>query len=396
MKSDVSKLIRFTLGLYALISLYTLSQYLFSHFASQGVPGKHLGGDFVNYWVAAKTGLSGTLAPLFDPHNYANYAQTLWPDGVKPPDFERLNFSYPPHTAILLSGFGLFSYVPAWIIFTLSGLLCFILASRHFVQGRTWLLLAAFAPAGMACITAGQNGFFSAALLIGGLGYLRQKPVLAGILFGLLTFKPQFGVLLVIALLCRRDWTAILSASVTTIILIGLSIGIYGTSPWHSFIVETLPYQQHLLNIRMGLFDHMVPSLYKAVINLGGPVILARFLQGLLMLACLVATIKVFLQRDLNFDLQICFLLTATVLFTPYVAIYDLLILSVATIIFGFTLFRQGKFGRGPFYLTGAVLMLPIAHVTLSTLGMPIGSLVIIALALAIWGELHRQPHLAA
>jgi len=47
------------------------------------------------------------------------------------------------------------------------------------------------APAAMVNIYVGQNGFFTAALMIAGLLSLERRPVLAGILFGLRTIKPQ-------------------------------------------------------------------------------------------------------------------------------------------------------------------------------------------------------------
>ena len=63
---------------------------------------------------------------------------------------------------------------------------------------RTWLgrlVLLALAPAVVANIGFGQTGFVLASLMIAGLVNLDRRPVLAGIMFGLLTIKPHFGVL---------------------------------------------------------------------------------------------------------------------------------------------------------------------------------------------------------
>ena len=63
------------------------------------------------------------------------------------------------------------------------------------------LLIAAAFPAVFVNIGHGQNGFLTAALLGGALHLLDRRPWLAGVLFGCLAYKPQFGVLIPFALL---------------------------------------------------------------------------------------------------------------------------------------------------------------------------------------------------
>ena len=77
----------------------------------------------------------------------------------------------------------------------------------------------------------GQNGAFTAALLVGGLLAAPKRPILAGVLFGLLTVKPQLGILIPFCLLASRNWRAFASAAVTTVTLVlltGLAFG-FGT-----------------------------------------------------------------------------------------------------------------------------------------------------------------------
>jgi hypothetical protein len=61
-------------------------------------------------------------------------------------------------------------------------------------------LAAASLPAVFINIAHGHNGFLTAALFGGGLLLLERREMLAGILFGLLCYKPQFGVLIPLAL----------------------------------------------------------------------------------------------------------------------------------------------------------------------------------------------------
>src|SRR3546814_9364438 len=53
--------------------------------------------------------------------------------------------------------------------------------------------------------------------------WLDEHPQRAGIIFGIMTFKPHLGVLIALALLVRREWTAIGYAAATTAVLAVLS-----------------------------------------------------------------------------------------------------------------------------------------------------------------------------
>ena len=56
----------------------------------------------------------------------------------------------------------------------------------------------------LANITHGHNGFLTAALFGSGLPLLPTRPVHAGALLGLLAYKPQYGLLIPLALAARR------------------------------------------------------------------------------------------------------------------------------------------------------------------------------------------------
>src|SRR6185437_7428179 len=51
----------------------------------------------------------------------------------------------------------------------------------------------------------------------------RRRPVLSGILFGLLAYKPQFGLLIPVALLMAGQWRAISAAALTVIALMAVT-----------------------------------------------------------------------------------------------------------------------------------------------------------------------------
>ena len=108
---------------------------------------------------------------------------------------------------------------------------------------RKRMLFVAVAPCVIVCIFFGQNGFFTSALLIGGLLYLDRRPILAGVLFGILTVKPQLGLLLPMVLLLERRWLTIASAVVTTGILVALTSMLFGWHIWIEFWQKVVPQQ---------------------------------------------------------------------------------------------------------------------------------------------------------
>src|SRR5262249_58502072 len=97
-----------------------------------------------------------------------------------------------------------------WIGTTLTAYLAAVRAilgsSRHLV------LFAAFAPVFLEIVT-GQNAFLTAALIGAATYFLERRPILAGLLFGALCYKPHFGLLIPFALTARGRWPSCGAAS---------------------------------------------------------------------------------------------------------------------------------------------------------------------------------------
>ena len=77
-----------------------------------------------------------------------------------------------------------------------------------------WRTILAF-PAVLMTAGHGQNAFLSAALLSTGAIWLAARPILAGVAFGLLAFKPHLGLMIPVALAAAGRWKTIASATVT-------------------------------------------------------------------------------------------------------------------------------------------------------------------------------------
>jgi hypothetical protein len=77
-------------------------------------------------------------------------------------------------------------------------------------------------------------------LLLGGIRMLERRPLIAGILFGLTSFKPQFALLIPLALIAAAQWRCLLAAVVTVAALVLVSAWLFGTGTWFAWI-EGLP-----------------------------------------------------------------------------------------------------------------------------------------------------------
>ena len=117
------------------------------------------------------------------------------------------------------------------------------------VLGVLGVLGVIVAPASTASIAAGQSGFLAAALITAGVRLAGSRPVLGGILLGILSYTPQLGFLVPIALAAAGFWPAFLAASVTAIGLAVVATFAFGWAIWPAWI-STLPVYAEILTGR--------------------------------------------------------------------------------------------------------------------------------------------------
>ena len=111
---------------------------------------------------------------------------------------------------------------------------------------RDSLWLAIAFPGALVNLTNGQNGFLTLALLGAALLTLERRPILAGVLFGLMSYKPQYGLLVPIFLIATGRWRAIAAASVTVALLAALSFAMFGAQTWQAFFAS-IAFTRHVV-----------------------------------------------------------------------------------------------------------------------------------------------------
>jgi arabinofuranan 3-O-arabinosyltransferase len=177
-------------------------------------------------------------------------------------------------------------------------------------------------------VTAGQNGFLTAALIGGTLALLERQPVLAGFCLGLLTYKPQFGLLFPLVLIADRRWLTIVVAAAAAIALAVLSWPAFGSASWEAFL-HWMPITSRVV-LTEGQADwSRLQSLFGLVRALGGSAQLAWMVQVIGSIAVAAAIVYLWRSRA-AFDLKAAALAAGTLVVTPYLYMYDLVVLAVA------------------------------------------------------------------
>jgi alpha-1,2-mannosyltransferase len=185
--------------------------------------GYLVGRDFANTWVGAQLALTGHPQTYFAADAYnrllaekfgASYPLHIW--------------SYPPHVLLFTWPLALIPYMAAYILYCALGLAVYLAVTSAGGRRLDHLVLLAIAPAVIVNIWCGQNGFFVAALLAGGLMVLDRRPILAGLLFGMLSIKPQLGILLPLMLALTGRWRTVLAAATTVLLLVTVASFVFG------------------------------------------------------------------------------------------------------------------------------------------------------------------------
>jgi alpha-1,2-mannosyltransferase len=203
-----------------------------------------------------------------------------------------------------------------------------------------WLLLAVAFPAVLVNIGHGQNGFLTAALLGGALTILDRRPLSAGIIFGLLAYKPQFGLMIPIVLAASGRWRTFAVAAAAVAVLTAASTAAFGPHVWQAFFDSTR-------FTRLVVLEQGDPGWYKMQSVFawarmwGASIPLAYALQGALIVGLIAALIWLW-RGAVPYPLKAAALCLATILATPFTFDYDMMVLAPAIAFFAADGFVRG------------------------------------------------------
>jgi arabinofuranan 3-O-arabinosyltransferase len=364
----------------------------FSHWWIWDPNGLGIPTDFVNVWAAGQLVLEGHPALAWDWDVQRQIELALLRQEF--PGY--FAWHYPPPFLFVAAFLAQFPYTVAFMGWVFASLVPYLAMMRAIVGRAFGLMLAVGFPMVLSNALVGQNGFLTAALIGGTLYLMPTRPVLSGICLGLLTYKPQYGLLFPLVLIAASQWTTFFTAGTVAVVMAFVSWLAFGTESWQAFFHWMPMFSQAFLSEGKATWWKL-QSVLSLVRYLGGPEQLAWTLQWIVTGSVAVGLITMWRSR-VDYSLKAAALAVGTMLTTPYLFMYDMVVLAIP-VAYLIRLGLEGGFRAYELPALGCALALIMSFMFL---GQPVGlfaNLIVAGLILrraGPWWRGERTPSLAA
>jgi hypothetical protein len=333
-----------------------------------------VGRDFLNFWMYGRAALTPEPSRFYDILEYHRALEALLG-----PNYPGQNWSYPPSIFFLAAPFGQLSYLQALLVWTALGAALFIGVMRAHIGDNHLRLALVLSPAAILCVVSGQSSLITAAILVTIFFWLDRRPIAAGILIGLLTLKPQLGILFPVMLIASGRWRVFGSAAATALVLAGATALVFGPQVWVDFVTKALAANNLVLADPERIATPFYPTVFMNLrgIDLPYPAAMAVQLCFSGLAGAAVAWAFRF-RRDADPLLLMALFLACAVCGVPYLLSYDTLALTFAALLL---LARHDLDPTGR-RLVQLVYWLPLLQVGLGNLHVPGPALIAPAFAI--------------
>ena len=327
----------------AAILLASVAGFLYLVVTANGLvdtQGRPLGTDFSSFYAAGTYVLDGDPEAPFDIARQQAREQDIF--GAATPLY---SWFYPPFFLAVAALLALMPYGLALAVWQAVTLGLYVLAiwailipvrrpsaaglapPGRLTDDHLWLLVALGFPAVLINIGHGQNGFLTAALLGAALLKLNRQPLLAGVLFGLLAYKPQFGLMIPIALAAGGRWRTFAAAAATVAALVVATTLAFGPQVWSAFFDSA---RLARLAVEQGGVDwYKMQSVFAWARMWHAPIPVAYALQSAVIVAMGGALAWLWHGRA-SYPVKAAALCLAAIPATPFAADYDMMVLAPA------------------------------------------------------------------
>jgi arabinofuranan 3-O-arabinosyltransferase len=280
--------------------------------------------DFVNVWSAGRLVLDGHPASAYD-WDIQKQVQVA----VLGQSYDG-NFAwhYPPPFLFVAAVLAHFPYAVAFVGWAAVSLVPYLAVMRAIVGRSFGLLLGLAFPVVFTNTLVGQNGFLTASLIGGTLSLMPSRPVLSGICLGLLSYKPQYGLLFPLALIAASQWKVFFTAGAVAISMASLSWLAFGTESWQAFFHWMPMFSQAFLTEGRAPWGKM-QSIFALVRYFGGTEQLAWVFQWIMSGVVAILLALMWRSRGISYLLKAAGLAAGALLVTPYLFLYDLMVLAI-------------------------------------------------------------------
>lgn len=285
--------------------------------------------DFTNLWMGGRLALTQPLEAVFSPETFREAMRAMFGQTV-----DQAEWSYPPTILLVGAPLAFMPLMVAYGLFSIGGLIALMLVCRMAGLSKSMCLLVAVSPPVLFNGVFGQNGSWTTAFLIGGLILSDRRPMLAGLLIGLLTMKPHLGLLVPLCLVAAGHWRAFGWACVFSLAIAGLTTAVFGAESWILFLTETRPLMQAILEIPWGSEDYQmnVVTVFHLARALGAGVEAAYAVQAVATGCAAVAAWRLWRAPGADPLLRAATTALLTLIASPYGWNYDTIPLAVALV----------------------------------------------------------------
>lgn len=343
-----------------------------------------VGRDFLNFWMYGRAAWITDPGQFYDPQVYQHALSVLL--GANYPG---QNWSYPPSILFVAAPFGRLSYLPALLCWTIASLAIFVWVAARRLNRRRLLIPILLSPAAIFCLLSGQSSLLTAAMLLAIFAYLDRRPLLAGLLIGVLTLKPQLGLLLPVMLAASGRWRVFWIAAITTLAIAALTAAVFGPETWTDFILMGLPVQNLVLADPARIATSFHATIFMNVYGAGAGYQIAMIVQACFSAFAIVAVFFAFrFRRDSDPFLLTALFLACSICVVPYLLSYDTLPMTCLAVM----LLASDKLDTSGQILTKLMYWLPLIQMVLGQFHIPGPALVPPAFAIYALMRLTDRP----
>ena len=376
-----------------IFNLSMLQSGLVSHWWIFDENGLGIPTDFVNVWSAGRLVLDGHPELAYD-WELQKQVQVA----VLGQSYEG-NFAwhYPPPFLFIAGVLAHFPYGVAYFGWAAVSFVPYLAVMRAIIGRSFGFLLAAAFPVVFTNALVGQNGFLTASLIGGTLYLMPTRPVLSGICLGLLSYKPQYGLLFPLVLIAASQWKVFFTAGSVALALASLSWLAFGLESWQAFFHWMPMFSQAFLTEGRAPWGKM-QSIFALVRYFGGTEQLGWLFQWIMSGTVAIVLAMMWRSRSISYSLKAAGLAAGTLLITPYLFLYDLTVLAIAVAFLVRVGLEEG-FAR---YELPALSLVVVLLMIYPLLGAPTGfgaTLVVAALIgcrVSVWWHGQRMQSLVA
>lgn len=289
--------------------------------------------DFVQFYIPGTLANEGNARALYDIDAWPAIVARLIP-GVSSKRYPPV---YGPQVALFFSPLARLPYIPAMLVWMAATFIVY-LACGHLLwkacprlrdhRATTALLLVA-APALHFALTFVQISAIALVCVTAAFFAMRaNRPVLAGIAIGTLVYKPQLGLAFAVVFVCAAEWRIVLGALIGAAFQLAAAWAFWGTPVLRDYagslvrLVPVIPTEFEPFRFHM----HSWLSFFDL---LGLPQRGALAAYAVVALLTLAAALACWRARG-PLALRYSALLIATVLVSPHMYVYDLVVLMPA------------------------------------------------------------------